>query len=51
MEVKLQKAQAWVDAMQMEMDSLAGESAWEISRLKLIIAEKESILNTMQGFN
>lgn len=32
------------------MDSLAGESAREMSRLKLIIAEKESIINTMQGY-
>lgn len=51
LEVKLQKAQARVDAMQMEMDSLAGESAREMSRLKLIVAEKESIITTMQGFN
>jgi len=37
--------------MQQEMDNLAGETAREISRLKLIIAEKESIINTIQGFN
>ena len=49
LEVKLQKAQARVDAMQQEMDQSAAEFAREISRLKLIVAEKESIINTMNG--
>ena len=47
MEVKLQKAMARVDAMQNEMDSTAGEYAREMSRLKMIIAEKESIIETL----
>lgn len=49
LEVKLQKAQARVDAMQQEMDQSAAEFAREISRLKIIISEKESIINTMNG--
>ena len=38
MEVKLQKAQARIDAMQNEMTSSAALFAKEISKLKLIIA-------------
>jgi len=46
-EVTLQKAQARVDAMQNEMTQNAGSFAKEISKLKMIIAEKQSIIDTM----
>mmetsp|Transcript_38726 Transcript_38726/g.44333 ORF Transcript_38726/g.44333 Transcript_38726/m.44333 type:complete len:329 (-) Transcript_38726:27-1013(-) len=48
-EVKLQKAEARVDAMQEEMTSSTAAHAREISRLKMIIAEKESVIETMTG--
>ena len=48
-EVKLQKAEARVDAIQQELTSSTAEHAREISRLKMIIAEKESIIETMNG--
>jgi hypothetical protein len=48
-EVRLQKAQARVDAMQTEMNMTASNFAREITRLKMIIAEKESLIDTMSG--
>ena len=48
-EVKLQKAEARVDAIQDELTTSAAEHAREIARLKTIIAEKESIIETMTG--
>lgn len=48
-EVKLQKAEARVDAMQEDLTHHTANHAREISRLKMIIAEKESIIETMEG--
>ena len=48
-EVKLQKANARIDAMQNEMTSNAAGFAREMSKLKLIIAEKESLIETMSA--
>ena len=48
-EVRLQKAQARVDAMQNEMNMSAANYAREITRLKMIVAEKESLIDTMSG--
>ena len=48
-EVKLQKASARIDAMQNEMTSNAAKFAKEMSKLKLIIAEKESLIETMSA--
>ena len=48
-EVKLQKAEARVEAIQNELTMSAAEHAKEISRLKMIIAEKESIIETING--
>ncbi len=48
-EVRLQKGQARVDAMQQEMTECAGMYAKEISKLKLILAEKESMIQTMSA--
>jgi hypothetical protein len=46
-EVKLQKAETRVDAIQDELTNMAAEYAREIARMKTIIAEKESIIETM----
>jgi len=45
----LQKANARVDAMQQEMTSNAALYAKELSRLKLILSEKESLIDTMSA--
>ena len=45
----MQKAQARVDAMQQEMTLNAANYAKEISRLKLILSEKESLIDTMSA--
>jgi hypothetical protein len=49
MEVKMQKAQARIDAMQNEMTSSATLFAKEIAKLKLLLAEKESLIETMSA--
>lgn len=48
-EVRLQKSQARVDAMQNEMTMNASKYAKEITKLKLIISEKESLIETMSA--
>lgn len=48
-EVKLQKAESRVDAMQQMLTESTADHAREISRLKMIIAEKESIIETLNG--
>lgn len=48
LEVRIQKSQARVDAMQQEMTMNAAKYAKEITKLKLIISEKESLIDTMQ---
>lgn len=48
-EVRLQKSQARVDAMQQEMTMNAAKYAKEITKLKLIISEKESLIETMSA--
>lgn len=49
MEVKAQKAQARIDALQNELTNSAQMYAREISKLKLIIAEKDSLIETMSA--
>lgn len=49
MEVKAQKAQARIDALQAELTNSAQMYAREISKLKLIIAEKDSLIETMSA--
>lgn len=49
LEVKLQRSTARVDALQNELNNCASTYAKEISKLKLIIAEKESLIDTMSG--
>ena len=49
MEVHLQKATARVDAIQNELTMTTSAFAKEISKLKLLIAEKESIIDTMSA--
>lgn len=49
LEVRLQKAQARVDAMQNQMNMGAAQYAKEIAKLKLIISEKESLIETMSA--
>ena len=48
-EVKLQKAEARVEAIQEEMVTSSADHAREIARLKTIIAEKESVIETMNA--
>mmetsp|Transcript_17475 Transcript_17475/g.17233 ORF Transcript_17475/g.17233 Transcript_17475/m.17233 type:complete len:324 (+) Transcript_17475:1523-2494(+) len=48
-EVKLQKAEARCEAMQEELTSSSAGHAREIARLKTIVAEKESIIETMNN--
>ena len=49
LEVRLQKQQARVDALQQELTNTATHAAREISKLKLVIAEKESLIDTMSA--
>jgi|LauGreDrversion4_2_1035121.scaffolds.fasta_scaffold202426_1 hypothetical protein len=49
MEVKAQKSQARIDALQNELTNSAQLYAREISKLKLIIAEKDSLIETMSA--
>lgn len=48
-EVRLQKGQARIDAMQNEMTSSTAMVAKELSKLKLLLAEKESLIDTMSA--
>jgi Skp family chaperone for outer membrane proteins len=49
MEVKIQKSQARINAMQNELTASATMYAKEIAKLKLLLAEKESLIETMSA--
>jgi hypothetical protein len=49
LEIQLQKAELRVGAMQEEMDTNAVKFAKEISHYKALLAEKQSIIDTLQG--
>lgn len=49
MEVRAQKDKARIDALQSELTNTTSTYAKEISKLKLIIAEKESLIETMSA--
>lgn len=51
LEVKYQKANARVDSLQKELDNAAKNYAKEIAALKLILAEKEALIENMRAEN
>ena len=51
LEVKYQKANARINSLQKELDSSAKNYAKEIAALKLILAEKEALIENMRAEN